>query len=102
MPTTPPPASEDAPAFRLRIRFSGRVQGVGFRATTHAVASDHRVTGWVRNEPDGTVLAEVQGEADEVHAMLSELRLRMSRNIMSEQADPIGAVPGESRFEIRR
>ena len=44
-------------AVRLRVRFVGRVQGVGFRWTAAMVARGLDVTGWVRNEPDGSVTA---------------------------------------------
>lgn len=52
----------------------GRVQGVGFRYATVAAAQRHGVTGFVRNLPDGSVQAEVEGAADDVEAMLAFLR----------------------------
>ncbi|HWB19653.1 MAG TPA: acylphosphatase [Phycisphaerales bacterium] len=51
---------------RETIRFTGRVQGVGFRATTVRVARDFSVAGWVRNEPDGSVLCVAEGADDEL------------------------------------
>lgn len=85
---------------RQRVRYVGRVQGVGFRATARSIMSRFPVTGWVRNEPDETVLLEVQGELEAVQAALSELRISMGRNIRSEDAIPIDDLPGERRFEI--
>lgn len=41
----------------LQIRVTGRVQGVGFRAYVKARADEMGVFGWVRNLPDGSVLA---------------------------------------------
>jgi acylphosphatase len=46
---------------QLEIRWTGHVQGVGFRASVCKLAQDHGLTGWVRNEPDGTVLAIAEG-----------------------------------------
>jgi len=46
---------------RKRILFHGRVQGVGFRYTALHLARSLGLTGWVRNEYDGSVLMEVQG-----------------------------------------
>ncbi len=85
---------------RLRVRYAGRVQGVGFRATARSIMSRHRVTGWVRNEPDETVLLEAQGEEPVLQTALADLRASMGQNIQSEHAFPIEAVTGERRFEI--
>jgi acylphosphatase len=86
---------------RRRIRFSGRVQGVGFRAAAKNVANRHVLTGWIRNEPDGSVLMEVQGETAEIESCLSRLRERMSGFIRSETTTVIAPLDGESSFEIR-
>jgi len=48
---------------RVHVFVSGRVQGVGFRWTTLDVARQLKITGWVRNLPDGRV--EVMAEAEE-------------------------------------
>lgn len=52
---------------RLRIRVTGKVQGVFFRASTEKKAHELGLTGWVRNEDNGDVLIEAEG-ADEVLA----------------------------------
>lgn len=49
---------------RLEARVYGRVQGVFFRDTTRREAQRRQLTGWVRNEPDGTVRVVAEG-ADE-------------------------------------
>ena len=46
---------------RRRVRFHGRVQGVGFRYTARFAAESLGLTGWVKNEWDGSVLMEVEG-----------------------------------------
>jgi acylphosphatase len=45
------------------IRVSGRVQGVFFRASTKNKADELNIKGFVRNEPDGSVYIEAEGEA---------------------------------------
>ncbi|MEP0984592.1 acylphosphatase [Ekhidna sp.] len=50
-----------------RIQVQGKVQGVFFRASTKSTAEDLDLKGWVRNEPDGSVLIEVQGEASQMN-----------------------------------
>lgn len=87
---------------RRRIRFTGRVQGVGFRATARGVARGFEVSGWVRNEADGSVLMEVQGEAGEVERCLAALRERMEGFIRREEAEVAGVVEGERGFGIER
>ena len=58
---------------RQKIRFYGLVQGVGFRYTAIHAANHFGLTGWVFNDYDGTVLMEVQGNADAVSKMLDTL-----------------------------
>ncbi|WP_072523760.1 acylphosphatase [Clostridium sp. Marseille-P3244] len=58
---------------RKHIVFYGRVQGVGFRYTAKYMAQSLELTGWVRNEPDGTVTMEVQGREALINKLLSGL-----------------------------
>ncbi len=53
---------------RYHITFHGQVQGVGFRYTASHAAERYRLTGWVRNEYDGSVTCEIQGGKDEIDA----------------------------------
>ena len=46
---------------RVSICFYGRVQGVGFRYKLRYLAEKYSVTGWARNEYDGSVSTELQG-----------------------------------------
>lgn len=55
---------------RRRAVVHGLVQGVGFRWSTAREAARLGVRGWVRNRPDGTVEAAVEGPAGDVEAML--------------------------------
>lgn len=48
---------------------TGHVQGVFFRASTRAEAERRGVAGWVRNRPDGTVEAELEGPDEAVRAV---------------------------------
>jgi acylphosphatase len=85
---------------RRQIRFDGRVQGVGFRATAEYIAGRHPVTGWVRNEQDGSVLLQAQGGPEAIDQFLGDLRSRLGRYIQSEQANDVPIVEGESHFRI--
>jgi acylphosphatase len=88
------------PMIRKQVRYTGRVQGVGFRAAARGVARLHPVTGWVRNEADGSVVMEVQGSASAVEAVLAGITDRMRRNIVNAAMLEATVVEGESEFEI--
>ena len=51
---------------RYRVVVWGRVQGVFFRDTVRRAAEAAGVAGWVRNNPNGTVEAVLEGETDAV------------------------------------
>lgn len=55
---------------RRRVVVHGRVQGVFFRDTTRRRAVEVGVSGWVRNNPEGTVEAAFEGDDAAVERML--------------------------------
>ncbi|MCD6278115.1 MAG: acylphosphatase [Desulfurococcales archaeon] len=55
---------------RAHLRIYGLVQGVFFRSTMKQVANRLGVTGWVRNLPDGSVEAVVEGPEDKVEEII--------------------------------
>ena len=59
---------------RFRGIVSGRVQGVGYRASAAHEARRLGVQGWVRNRPDGTVEVEAQGDETVLESFLVYLR----------------------------
>ncbi|MCI6869036.1 MAG: acylphosphatase [Lachnospiraceae bacterium] len=58
---------------RKHIRFWGRVQGVGFRYKAKYLAQSLGLTGWVKNEWDGSVTMEIQGRSMMIDKMLENL-----------------------------
>ena len=54
----------------VEVHITGRVQGVGFRWSTAQQAQQVGVTGWVRNQPDGSVAAWFEGDEDPVDQMV--------------------------------
>ena len=57
----------------VRARISGRVQGVGYRIWTRGEAVQLGLTGWVRNESDGSVSALIAGADSAIAAMVERL-----------------------------
>ncbi|MCF8302998.1 MAG: acylphosphatase [Bacteroidales bacterium] len=49
------------------IHLSGRVQNVGFRYSTMQVARQYGITGFVKNNVDGTVTIEAEGEEENLN-----------------------------------
>jgi acylphosphatase len=80
------------------VRISGRVQGVSFRVWTRQEAERLGLSGWVRNESDGSVKALVAGSEAAVSAMLARFREgppgAAVSSVVSESADPDEASPG--------
>jgi len=80
---------------------SGRVQGVGFRWSARAEAERLGVAGWVRNRPDGTVEAEVEGSPEAVQGMLAWLGHGPAGARVTGVDTRAVPVTGTAGFEIR-
>lgn len=87
---------------RYDVVFTGRVQGVFFRATTEKIARKFDVTGWVRNEPDGSVRLVVEGDADELDRFISAVQRTKCDNIDEVRIDRRPATGELSDFRIAR
>ena len=90
---------------RVAAHFVGMVQGVGFRWTCREIAHELGITGWVRNEYDGSVSLEIQGEGTDIAMFFSELtanyegyRFRISFTI--DEKEDIPLIPGEKDFSV--
>ncbi len=59
---------------RAHLVISGIVQGVFFRASTAEVARKRNACGWVKNNPDGTVEAVIEGLEEDVAAVIEWCR----------------------------
>jgi acylphosphatase len=86
---------------RRRAVVHGRVQGVFFRDTARQRARGLGLSGWIRNRPDGTVEAVIEGEPQAVQEMLRELRVGPPRARV-DRLDVTEEPPeGLSGFQIR-
>ena len=65
-------AGAPAAVVAVRVRITGRVQGVWFRAWTVNVARDLCLDGWVRNRTDRSVEAVFCGPAAQVERMIGK------------------------------
>jgi acylphosphatase len=82
------------------VHYTGRVQGVGFRVTSESIAGRYRVTGTVRNLPDGGVELLAEGTRPDVESFLKAVRARLARYITAESADWQAATGRYTSFDV--
>lgn len=81
---------------------SGRVQGVGFRATVQQAARRAGVSGWVRNRSDGAVESEVQGPPEDVDEVVGVIRDGPAfASVDDASIEDVDVVDGERDFAVR-
>lgn len=88
---------------RVRLRITGLVQGVGFRWFVREHARRLGLAGWVRNEPDGAVLLEVEGAAELVGELQAAVQCGPAgARVDLVQAHPAGGEPLPRPFAVER
>ena len=79
-------------AMAARVKVLGLVHGVSFRASMARLATDAGVRGWVRNLPDGSVEAFLEGDARSVRRVIDWARTGPPRarvdSVESEETTP--------------
>jgi acylphosphatase len=83
-----------------RVRYSGRVQGVGFRYTVQGLAEHYSVCGFVRNLPGGDVELVADGPDSQVADFLAAISRRMAGYIESQTEEEHPPV-NQQGFGIR-
>ncbi len=86
---------------RYRLHFYGIVQGVGFRYTASHAANMCRLTGFVRNEYDGSVLCEVQGAEGDIERFVQIVRSGRFIDITNIEKTLLPLADDERGFEVR-
>lgn len=86
---------------RVHLVFRGRVQAVGFRYCACNAAGSTGVTGWVRNEYDGSVTMEIQGSPAKIDKTIQLLENERYIRIDSIERKEIPVDPKERRFRVR-
>jgi acylphosphatase len=90
------------PKERLRVHYSGRVQGVGFRYTAARLAEGYDVTGYVRNLSDGRVELVAEGQSLTVESFLASVKDALGPKIHAAEAAPLPeGEPPYPDFSIR-
>jgi acylphosphatase len=82
---------------RMKAWYSGRVQGVGFRATVRQLACGYDVTGFVRNLPDGRVELVAEGKKEELEAFLQGIAESELSGFIANRREEWSAAKGDLR-----
>lgn len=91
------------PSARLHLVVSGRVQGVSYRWATAEAAARLRLSGWVRNLPDGRVEVVAEGARAPLEALVEACRRGPPAAVVAGVEVAWGeALGGLGPFEVRR
>jgi acylphosphatase len=86
----------------FNIRVAGRVQGVFFRASTKSAADRLNINGFVRNERDGSVYIEAEGEEDNLEKFIEWCKEGPSGAKVQSCDARVGDVEEYTEFLIAR
>ncbi len=85
---------------RWHILFTGRVQHVGFRYTALYFSKGLYLTGWVRNNLDGSVEMEAQGSVSCLRNFVIKMKSQSHIHITDVKITEIEIVPAERKFRV--
>lgn len=91
-----------ADKLHYKIKVSGRVQGVYYRASTKAVADQLRISGWIKNLADGSVYIEAEGETFFMGQFLEWCEEGPSGARVEAIEKEAGELQGFSNFVIKK
>lgn len=87
---------------RYKIKVKGKVQGVFYRSTAQAKAKELGLSGWVKNEEDGSVAIEAEGEEQKLLKLVDWCRegpgAAIVNDVEYDQVEPEGV----NGFEIKK
>jgi acylphosphatase len=86
----------------FKVTVSGNVQGVFFRKYTADTAKSLSLKGFVRNDPDGNVYCEVEGEEEVLKRFVKWCQRGSPLSNVTEVVIEEGAVKEFSGFEIKK
>ncbi|MGE0671350.1 MAG: acylphosphatase [Parachlamydiales bacterium] len=87
----------------MHANIRGNVQGVGFRATTKAIAEQLHLTGYVENLPDGSVSICAQGPREQLDRLIKELKKTFGESNMPQVSLAFHEIATPyANFQIKR
>ena len=85
---------------RYVVRYTGHVQGVGFRMTAVLQGKGRDIHGFVRNEPDGSVTMDVEASQADLKQLMQRIASAMSGRIDDTQIDQRPPMNREDGFHV--
>ena len=86
----------------VKIRVTGKVQGVFFRKNTQEQAQQIGIKGWVKNQGDGSVYIEAEGEENVLNDFIAWCRKGPARANVTAVSVEEGVLNNYESFNIKR
>jgi acylphosphatase len=86
--------------YRVSATFKGKVQGVYFRQYTRRWAEMLSLNGYVKNMPDGTVLAVFEGQRQAIQEIIRRLKYEHPQSEVTSVDIKVEEPQGLVGFEI--
>ena len=93
---------DDKESISVRLLVRGKVQGVYFRFNMQQVAMKNSVVGWVRNLPEGSVEALLEGNKEDVNQVVRWSKIGPENARVDEVKMDYGQYTGEYKDFIIR
>ncbi|HRJ29485.1 MAG TPA: acylphosphatase [Cyclobacteriaceae bacterium] len=88
---------------RVSIYVRGKVQGVFFRASTVSAAQQIGVKGFVRNEPDGSVYIEAEGDVEKINELIAWCKIGPPRaRVEAVEVESLATFMNFTDFSVSR
>ena len=88
--------------YQWKLLIKGKVQGVFYRKSAKIKADELGLSGWVKNEADGSVYIEVEGDEPVLKQFTDWCRQGPPHAQVDEVTTEVSALKNYSGFEIRR
>lgn len=85
---------------RFLVRFTGRVQGVGFRYTCKENAVGLLVNGFVRNESDGSVTLDIDADPAEANELIRRIKVARQAGLDSTDIKELESLQRSEGFRV--
>ena len=86
---------------RYKIIVKGKVQGVFYRSSTQAKAKELNLNGWVKNEEDGSVVIEAEGEEQKLEKLIEWCKQGPGAAVVNDVEYQEIEPKGINGFEVR-